>query len=140
MKFNIFSLEMLLEIDLFSVHYCKVVLFFGILKSQNWYLWLFSVIFGKISQNKSRNFCHLARFLVFWKKSSSIKEVISKTEETMAVNPNYEQIGKAFTQQYYALFDNAAQRPQLAALYNVRNYIFKDVNISFWFISISRGF
>jgi len=36
----------------------------------------------------------------------------------MALNPNYEQIGKAFTQQYYALFDNAATRGQLQALYN----------------------
>jgi hypothetical protein len=34
------------------------------------------------------------------------------------LNPNYEQIGKAFTQQYYALFDNAATRAQLQALYN----------------------
>merc|ERR1711874_911654 len=59
---------------------------------------------------------HLAQS--FEKKHLPLKEVISKTEETMAVNPNYEQIGKAFTQQYYALFDNAAQRPQLAALYN----------------------
>ena len=67
--------------------------------------------------------------LVIWlnllkKKHLPLKEVISKTEETMAVNPNYEQIGKAFTQQYYALFDNAAQRPQLAALYNVRKLYF----------------
>ncbi|TRY61030.1 hypothetical protein TCAL_09136 [Tigriopus californicus] len=36
----------------------------------------------------------------------------------MALNPQYEAIGKAFTQQYYALFDDAAQRPQLVALYN----------------------
>lgn len=36
----------------------------------------------------------------------------------MALNPNYEQIGKAFTEQYYALFDDAARRPQLMALYN----------------------
>jgi len=36
----------------------------------------------------------------------------------MALNPNYEQIGKAFTQQYYALFDNPATRGQLQALYN----------------------
>ena len=36
----------------------------------------------------------------------------------MALNPQYEAIGKAFTQQYYALFDDAAQRPQLVNLYN----------------------
>ena len=36
------------------------------------------------------------------------------------MNPNYDQIGKAFTQQYYALFDDAAQRPNLVNLYNVR--------------------
>ena len=37
----------------------------------------------------------------------------------MALNPNYEQIGKAFTDQYYRLFDDPAQRPQLVSLYNV---------------------
>jgi len=37
----------------------------------------------------------------------------------MTLNPNYEAIGKAFTQQYYALFDDPAQRSQLSALYNV---------------------
>ena len=36
----------------------------------------------------------------------------------MALNPQYEAIGKAFTQQYYALFDDAAQRPGLVNLYN----------------------
>jgi len=36
----------------------------------------------------------------------------------MALNPNYEAIGKAFTTQYYQLFDNAATRGQLQALYN----------------------
>ena len=37
----------------------------------------------------------------------------------MALNPNYEQIGKAFTDQYYKLFDDPAMRPQLVNLYNV---------------------
>ena len=37
----------------------------------------------------------------------------------MALNPQYDAIGKAFVQQYYALFDDAAQRHQLTALYNV---------------------
>ncbi|XP_040564898.1 LOW QUALITY PROTEIN: probable nuclear transport factor 2 [Lepeophtheirus salmonis] len=36
----------------------------------------------------------------------------------MTLNPNYESIGKAFTQQYYALFDDPAQRHQLVNLYN----------------------
>jgi len=45
----------------------------------------------------------------FYKRDIKIK---------MALNPNYEQIGKAFTQQYYALFDNPATRGQLQALYN----------------------
>nr|ACO11586.1 Probable nuclear transport factor 2 [Caligus rogercresseyi] len=36
----------------------------------------------------------------------------------MTINPNYESIGKAFTQQYYALFDEASQRHQLVNLYN----------------------
>ena len=38
---------------------------------------------------------------------------------TMALNPQYDAIGKAFVQQYYMLFDDAAQRHQLSALYNV---------------------
>jgi hypothetical protein len=40
----------------------------------------------------------------------------------MALNPQYESIGKAFTQQYYALFDDPTQRHQLANLYNVSLY------------------
>jgi len=36
----------------------------------------------------------------------------------MTLNPNYESIGKAFVEQYYALFDNAQTRPQLVNLYN----------------------
>ena len=38
----------------------------------------------------------------------------------MTLNPNYETIGKAFTEQYYKLFDDPALRPQLVNLYNVR--------------------
>lgn len=38
----------------------------------------------------------------------------------MAINPNYETIGKSFVQQYYALFDgDATQRAGLAAFYSV---------------------
>ena len=36
----------------------------------------------------------------------------------MALNPQYEQIGKAFTEQYYNIFDNAATRANLQQLYN----------------------
>jgi len=36
----------------------------------------------------------------------------------MSLNPNYEQIGKAFTQQYYDMFDNQATRANLQQLYN----------------------
>jgi len=36
----------------------------------------------------------------------------------MTLNPNYDQIGKAFTQQYYAMFDDATQRAGLINLYN----------------------
>jgi len=39
----------------------------------------------------------------------------------MALNPQYDAIGKAFTQQYYALFDDAASRPQLVNLYNAEH-------------------
>ncbi|XP_026272490.1 probable nuclear transport factor 2 isoform X2 [Frankliniella occidentalis] len=36
----------------------------------------------------------------------------------MALNPAYEEIGKGFVQQYYALFDDPAQRPNLVNMYN----------------------
>uniref|UniRef100_A0A182Q282 NTF2-related export protein n=1 Tax=Anopheles farauti TaxID=69004 RepID=A0A182Q282_9DIPT len=36
----------------------------------------------------------------------------------MAINPQYEEIGKGFVTQYYALFDDSAQRPSLVNLYN----------------------
>ena len=36
----------------------------------------------------------------------------------MALNPNFNQIGEMFTKQYYAMFDNAATRGELAKLYN----------------------
>ena len=42
----------------------------------------------------------------------------------MALNPNYESIGKAFTEQYYGLFDDPARRPQLVNLYNVSYIVF----------------
>ncbi|QQP57779.1 putative nuclear transport factor 2, partial [Caligus rogercresseyi] len=44
-------------------------------------------------------------------------------EPRMTINPNYESIGKAFTQQYYALFDEASQRHQLVNLYNVSSVV-----------------
>ncbi|CAH0720626.1 unnamed protein product, partial [Brenthis ino] len=37
----------------------------------------------------------------------------------MALNPQYDEIGKGFVQQYYTLFDDPAQRPNLANMYNV---------------------
>lgn len=37
----------------------------------------------------------------------------------MALNPAYEAIGKGFVQQYYALFDDPAQRATLVNMYNV---------------------
>ncbi|KAI5638536.1 nuclear transport factor 2 (NTF2) domain-containing protein [Phthorimaea operculella] len=37
----------------------------------------------------------------------------------MALNPQYDAIGKGFVQQYYALFDDPASRPSLANMYNV---------------------
>ncbi|XP_045445601.1 probable nuclear transport factor 2 isoform X2 [Melitaea cinxia] len=38
---------------------------------------------------------------------------------SMALNPQYDAIGKGFVQQYYTLFDDPAQRPSLANMYNV---------------------
>lgn len=42
----------------------------------------------------------------------------------MALNPQYEVIGKGFVQQYYALFDDAAQRPNLVNMYNVSDLLY----------------
>ncbi|XP_053987388.1 nuclear transport factor-2 isoform X2 [Megalopta genalis] len=39
----------------------------------------------------------------------------------MALNPQYEVIGKGFVQQYYALFDDPAQRPNLINMYNTES-------------------
>ncbi|XP_066594742.1 probable nuclear transport factor 2 isoform X2 [Prorops nasuta] len=39
----------------------------------------------------------------------------------MALNPSYEAIGKTFVQQYYAFFDDPAQRPNLINLYNTES-------------------
>lgn len=36
----------------------------------------------------------------------------------MALNPNYDSIGKSFTETYYGMFDDPARRAQLVTLYN----------------------
>jgi len=41
----------------------------------------------------------------------------SSTPSSMALNPNYEQIGKTFVQQYYQLMDDSTQRPNVANFY-----------------------
>jgi hypothetical protein len=41
----------------------------------------------------------------------------------MALNPNYEQIGKTFVQQYYVLMDDSTQRPNVANFYLVLIFI-----------------
>ena len=35
------------------------------------------------------------------------------------LNPQYDDIGKAFVQNYYSLFDNPSQRSSLQAIYGV---------------------
>ena len=37
----------------------------------------------------------------------------------MALNPQYEDIGKGFVSQYYALFDDPLQRPNVVNFYSV---------------------
>lgn len=49
---------------------------------------------------------------------------------TMALNPQYEDIGKGFVQQYYAMFDDVNLRPNLISMYNV-SLIFSLFNL-FW--------
>lgn len=46
----------------------------------------------------------------------------------MALNSQYEQIGATFVQQYYALFDDPAQRQNLVNLYNVRVISFTHIS------------
>ncbi|OWR44820.1 putative nuclear transport factor 2 [Danaus plexippus plexippus] len=41
----------------------------------------------------------------------------------MALNPQYDAIGKGFVQQYYALFDDPAQRANLANMYNETSFM-----------------
>lgn len=48
--------------------------------------------------------------------------VVIRTEavvDNMALNPQYDDIGKGFVQQYYTLFDDPALRPKIVNLYNV---------------------
>ncbi|KAI4501727.1 hypothetical protein M0802_003062 [Mischocyttarus mexicanus] len=44
----------------------------------------------------------------------------------MELNPSYEAIGKGFVQQYYLLFDDPAQRPNLVNMYN--SLTFQKIN------------
>ena len=61
----------------------------------------------------------------------------------MALNPQYDAIGKAFVQQYYTLFDDANQRHQLVNLYNVSLMAFNFKSMKFDFhlyvSSLSKG-
>ncbi|XP_017880820.1 probable nuclear transport factor 2 isoform X2 [Ceratina calcarata] len=41
----------------------------------------------------------------------------------MALNPQYEVIGKGFVQQYYAMFDDPAQRQNLMNMYNTESFM-----------------
>lgn len=52
---------------------------------------------------------------------------------SMALNPQYDAIGKGFVQQYYALFDDPAQRANLANMYNVSILITLVIH-NFYFI------
>ncbi|CAG0887303.1 unnamed protein product [Darwinula stevensoni] len=44
--------------------------------------------------------------------------VITQIGKVRTMNPQYDVIGKAFVQQYYAMFDDPVQRPNLLSLYN----------------------
>lgn len=64
----------------------------------------------------------------------------------MALNPQYDAIGKGFVQQYYTLFDDPAQRANLANMYNVsiknrkKDIIRKFQNFFNHCLSISKKF
>lgn len=47
----------------------------------------------------------------------------------MALNPQYEDIGKGFVAQYYALFDDPNQRPNLVHLFNVSMIIGRHLSV-----------
>merc|ERR1712183_454509 len=53
--------------------------------------------------------------LIHFYKRTADSDLLSSR---MALNPNFNQIGEAFTKQYYALFDNPATLGELAKLYN----------------------
>lgn len=48
-----------------------------------------------------------------------INSFITSSIIKMAINPNYEQIGKQFVTQYYAMFDDANQRANLGSFYTL---------------------
>lgn len=59
----------------------------------------------------------------------------------MALNPAYEAIGKGFVQQYYAMFDDPSQRPNLVNMYNVSFKIagsFLIMHLSFYIFNFYR--
>ena len=58
--------------------------------------------------------------------ASSPRLTLPNPNSAMALNPNYDAIGKAFVQQYYALFDDKNARPNLVNLYNVSLQIYKN--------------
>lgn len=53
----------------------------------------------------------------------------------MALNPQYEDIGKGFVAQYYAMFDNPVQRENVVNFYSVSNFLelFFLISESFFF-------
>lgn len=52
----------------------------------------------------------------------------------MELNLSYEAIGKGFVQQYYALFDDPAQRPNLINMYNVSLNYFSIFPFVFYYL------
>lgn len=57
------------------------------------------------------------KFILYKKRS------LNQLDSKMALNPQYEEIGKGFVQQYYLLFDNPSTRSGLVNFYNVSTKI-----------------
>lgn len=66
----------------------------------------------------------LGAFLCSAIQLEGFKTIVSKKNMALntTLNPQYEEIGKGFVQQYYAFFDDPEQRQNLIHLYNVSKH------------------
>ena len=132
-----------------SIRFCLDRVIFCTKTVKQFIIWLFIVAFDwdhcKIQQFRA------ILLLVALKKFHAKKKLITKVQnisqiyfclefkvvkpqnKMAGINPDYDNIGKAFTQQYYAMFDNPATRAQLVNLYNVSRTDFWLITMLFFY-------